>query len=43
VARASCRPTSSAMLKAIVGFEVEVERLEGKFKLSQNRPRRCRG
>jgi transcriptional regulator len=28
----------SKMLKAIVGFEIEVERLEGKFKLSQNRP-----
>jgi transcriptional regulator len=28
----------SGMLKAIVGFEIEVERLEGKFKLSQNRP-----
>ena len=28
----------SALLKAIVGFEIEVERLEGKFKLSQNRP-----
>ncbi len=26
------------MLKMIVGFEIEVERLEGKFKLSQNRP-----
>jgi transcriptional regulator len=26
------------MLKHIVGFEIEVERLEGKFKLSQNRP-----
>jgi transcriptional regulator len=26
------------MLRAIVGFELEVERLEGKFKLSQNRP-----
>jgi transcriptional regulator len=26
------------MLAAIVGFELEVERLEGKFKLSQNRP-----
>jgi len=25
------------LLKAIVGFEIEVERLEGKFKLSQNR------
>jgi len=29
---------ASAMLRNIVGFEVEVERLEGKFKLSQNRP-----
>ena len=28
----------SSMLKAIVGFEMEVERLEGKFKLTQNRP-----
>ena len=28
----------SNLLKAIVGFEIEVERLEGKFKLSQNRP-----
>ncbi len=28
----------STMLKAIVGFEIEIERLEGKFKLSQNRP-----
>ena len=26
------------MLNAIVGFTLEVERLEGKFKLSQNRP-----
>jgi transcriptional regulator len=26
------------MLKAIVGFEIVVDRLEGKFKLSQNRP-----
>lgn len=26
------------MLRAIVGFEMKVERLEGKFKLSQNRP-----
>jgi transcriptional regulator len=26
------------MLRAIVGFELQVERLEGKFKLSQNRP-----
>ena len=28
----------ATMLKAIVGFEMVVERLEGKFKLSQNRP-----
>jgi transcriptional regulator len=28
----------ATMLRAIVGFEIEVERLEGKFKLSQNRP-----
>ena len=28
----------STMLKAIVGFEIEIERLDGKFKLSQNRP-----
>lgn len=28
----------SSMLANIVGFEIEVERLEGKFKLSQNRP-----
>jgi transcriptional regulator len=28
----------STMLRAIVGFEIAVERLEGKFKLSQNRP-----
>jgi transcriptional regulator len=27
-----------AMLQAIVGIEIEVTRLEGKFKLSQNRP-----
>jgi transcriptional regulator len=26
-----------AMLKAIVGLEIEITRLEGKFKLSQNR------
>jgi transcriptional regulator len=25
-------------VKAIAGFAIEVERLEGKFKLSQNRP-----
>ena len=28
----------SGMLQNIVGFEIEVQRLEGKFKLSQNRP-----
>ena len=28
----------SAMLKGIVGFDIAVTRLEGKFKLSQNRP-----
>ena len=28
----------ATMLKAIVGFAIEVESLEGKFKLSQNRP-----
>ena len=28
----------ATMLAAIVGFEIAVERLEGKFKLSQNRP-----
>ena len=28
----------SSMLSMIVGFEIEVERIEGKFKLSQNRP-----
>jgi transcriptional regulator len=26
------------MLSAIVGFEIEITRLDGKFKLSQNRP-----
>ena len=31
-------PYASAMLQAITGFVIEVERLEGKFKLSQNRP-----
>ncbi len=30
---------TSKMLAAIVGFEIAVERLEGKFKLSQNRSR----
>lgn len=29
-----------SMLKAIAGFTIEVEKLEGKFKLSQNRPGR---
>jgi len=28
----------SKMLKAIVGIEIEVERIEGKFKFGQNRP-----
>jgi transcriptional regulator len=28
----------ASMLAMIVGFEIEVERFEGKFKLSQNRP-----
>ena len=28
----------SMMLKSITGFEIEVEKLEGKFKMSQNRP-----
>ena len=28
----------SSLLKAIVGFAIDVERIEGKFKLSQNRP-----
>lgn len=28
----------SKMINAIVGFEIEVSRIEGKFKLSQNRP-----
>ena len=28
----------ASMLKAIVGFEVEIERIEGKFKMGQNRP-----
>lgn len=31
-----------AMLKAIVGIEIEITRLEGKFKLSQNRESRDR-
>ncbi len=31
-------PLRAGMLKAIVGFEMAVERLEAKFKLSQNRP-----
>jgi transcriptional regulator len=29
---------TQSMLNAVVGFEIEVERLEAKFKLSQNRP-----
>ncbi|HYM71469.1 MAG TPA: FMN-binding negative transcriptional regulator [Stellaceae bacterium] len=31
-------PYLAAMLNGIVGIEIAVERLEGKFKLSQNRP-----
>jgi transcriptional regulator len=31
-------PYVGSMLKGIVGVEIEVSRLEGKFKLSQNRP-----
>ena len=31
-------PYVDSMLKMIVGFELEVARLDGKFKLSQNRP-----
>jgi transcriptional regulator len=31
-------PYLASMLNGIVGFEIAVERLEGKFKLSQNRP-----
>jgi transcriptional regulator len=30
----------ATMVRAVVGFAIEVERLEGKFKLSQNRPGR---
>jgi transcriptional regulator len=43
--RASALPADyvSKMLAAIVGFEIEVERLEGKFKLSQNRPAEAPG
>jgi transcriptional regulator len=26
------------MLKAIVGFAIEIDRIEGKFKMGQNRP-----
>lgn len=29
----------AGLLKAIVGFEIPIERIEGKFKLSQNRPK----
>lgn len=31
-------PYAQAMLKGIVGFDIAVSRLEGKYKLSQNRP-----
>jgi transcriptional regulator len=33
-------PYTRGMLKGIVGFELAIERLEGKFKLSQNRSER---
>jgi transcriptional regulator len=32
----------AGMLRGVVGFEIEVAQLEGKFKLSQNRPARDR-
>jgi len=32
----------SALLKSIVGFRIEIERLQGKWKLSQNHPRERR-
>ena len=28
----------ASMLKAIVGFAIEIDRIEGKFKMGQNRP-----
>jgi transcriptional regulator len=28
----------ASLLKAIVGFEMTIDRIEGKFKFSQNRP-----
>ncbi len=31
-------PHIETMLKAIVGFRIEIDRLEGKWKLSQNQP-----
>jgi transcriptional regulator len=35
-------PHVEGMLKAIVGFRIEITRLEGKWKLSQNQPERRR-
>jgi transcriptional regulator len=35
-------PHVEALLKAIVGFRIEISRLEGKWKLSQNHPERRR-
>lgn len=32
----------AGMLRGIVGFRIEIERIEGKFKLSQNRPEQDR-
>ncbi|HSN21747.1 MAG TPA: hypothetical protein VLS49_13785, partial [Usitatibacter sp.] len=31
---------AAKMVNAVAGFAIEVERIEGKFKLSQNRPGR---
>ncbi len=31
-------PSSTAMLRGIVGIEIEIARIEGKWKVSQNRP-----
>ncbi len=37
-ARSARRSSKLNLLKAIVGFEMPIERLEGKFKFGQNRP-----
>ncbi len=36
-------PHVEGLLKAIVGFRIEITRLEGKWKLSQNQPEGRRG